>query len=160
VYAEDPARGFLPSPGRIEALRVPGGPGVRDDSGVYEGWLVPVEYDPLISKLATWGEDRAEALARMRRALAEYQVIGVKTTLPFFARVLDHPAFIAGDYDTSFVERAFADGAAGAEPPVPLAVAAAAIRAFRERQRGTAEPASAGAPSAWWQAGVREALRG
>jgi acetyl-CoA carboxylase biotin carboxylase subunit len=158
VYAEDPDRGFMPSPGRIEALRVPGGPGVRDDSGVYEGWLVPVDYDPLISKLAAWGADRAEALARMRRALAEYQVVGVKTTLPFFARVLDHPAFVAGDFDTSFVERVLAD-AGGAEPPVALAVAAAAIRAFRERQRATAAPAPAPAASAWWRAGLQEALR-
>jgi acetyl-CoA carboxylase biotin carboxylase subunit len=159
VYAEDPERGFLPSPGRIAALRVPGGPGVRDDSGVYEGCLVPVEYDPLISKLIAYGEDRADALARMRRALAEYKVVGVKTTLPFFERVLRDPSFIAGDFDTSFVERIGA-GAVAAEETVELAVAAAAIHAFRERQGALAEPAAArAAASAWWQAGLREALR-
>jgi acetyl-CoA carboxylase biotin carboxylase subunit len=160
VYAEDPERGFLPSPGRIVALRVPGGPGVRDDSGVYEGCQVPVEYDPLISKLVAYGEDRADALARMRRALSEYKVVGVKTTLPFFERVLRHPSFIAGDFDTSFVEKIGA-AAAAAEEPAELATLAAAIHAFRERQGALAEPAAArAAASAWWQAGLREAQRG
>jgi acetyl-CoA carboxylase biotin carboxylase subunit len=160
VYAEDPERGFLPSPGRIEALRVPGGPGVRDDSGVYEGCVVPVQYDPLISKLIAYGEDREEALARMRRAVAEYKVIGVKTTLPFFERVLRHPAFAAGNYDTSFVEKAFAAAGPRGERPVQVAVAAAAIRAYRERQAGRGDPAAAGpGASAWWQAGLREAQR-
>src|SRR5512136_908618 len=75
VYAEDPDAGFLPSPGTILALRVPGGPGVRDDSGVYEGWTVPIDYDPLVSKLVVWAESREEALHRMRRAVAEYRVV-------------------------------------------------------------------------------------
>ena len=86
VYAEDPENNFLPSPGKITRLRVPQGPGVRDDGGVYEGSEVSIYYDPMISKFAVYGRDRAEAIDRMRRALAEYEIGGIKTTLPFFAR--------------------------------------------------------------------------
>jgi len=134
VYAEDPSRGFLPSPGRILALRVPGGPGVRDDSGVYEGYDVPIHYDPLISKLVVWGATRDEAVARMRRAVSEYKVLGIQTTLPFFERVLRHPDFLAGDFDTSFVDVAFARQEETRDAPVEVAVAAAAIHAYRERR--------------------------
>ena len=105
VYAEDPDNNFFPSPGRILILRAPSGPGVRDDSGVYEGWAVPIEYDPLISKLATWAATRDEAIARMRRALFEYKIEGIKTNIAFFLDVLTHPDFRKGDFDTSFIER-------------------------------------------------------
>jgi acetyl-CoA carboxylase biotin carboxylase subunit len=108
IYAEDPDNGFLPSPGRIEALRVPHGPGVRDDSGAYEGGDVPIFYDPLISKLVTWGDTRDHALSRMRRALAEYHVRGIKTTIPFFRWILDDEDFVAGRFDTSFIDRKLA----------------------------------------------------
>jgi acetyl-CoA carboxylase biotin carboxylase subunit len=104
VYAEDPVK-FLPSPGTITHLRVPDGPYVRDDSGCYEGAEIPVHYDPLISKLVVWGEDRERALARMRRALDEYQVRGIETNLPFHRRCIRHPAFCAGDFDTGFIAR-------------------------------------------------------
>jgi acetyl-CoA carboxylase, biotin carboxylase subunit len=105
VYAEDPDRQFLPSPGRITLLRTPAGPGVRDDSGVYEGWEVPIHYDPMISKLAAWGATREEATARMRRALDEYIVGGIRTTIPFFKRVLADPDFVAGRIDTDYIAR-------------------------------------------------------
>jgi acetyl-CoA carboxylase biotin carboxylase subunit len=160
VYAEDPEAGFLPSPGRILALRVPGGPGVRDDSGVYEGWDVPVHYDPLISKLVVWAGSRPEAIQRMRRALSEYQVLGIRTTLPFFARALRHPAFEAGDIDTSFIEtlQAEEEGTGGAREGVDVAVAAAAIQALRERRAAQLRPASTDAArSPWREAGLREA---
>jgi acetyl-CoA carboxylase biotin carboxylase subunit len=150
VYAEDPAQGFLPSPGRIVALRPPSGPGVRDDSGVYEGADVPIHYDPLISKLVAWGADRPEAMARMRRAVSEYAVLGITTTLPFFDRVLRHPAFVAGDVDTGFIERH-----RGELVPAPsdevrdIAVVAAAVRALRDRASARAQPPVAAAGSAW-----------
>jgi len=161
VYAEDPDQGFLPSPGRITALRLPGGPGVRDDSGIYEGYEVPVHYDPLLSKLVVWGYSRQDAIRRMRRAVAEYKVLGIKTTLPFFERVLHHPAFLSGDFDTSFVERVFAAEDRARERPVEVAVAAAAIRAYRERQAARLAPAGSGeSGSPWWRAGVLEAQRG
>ena len=105
IYAEDPENGFLPSPGRIQGLRVPHGPGVRDDSGAYEGGEVPIFYDPLISKLITWGDTREHALRRMRRALAEYEVRGIKTTIPLHLQIMDNPHFQRGDVDTGFIER-------------------------------------------------------
>ncbi len=159
VYAEDPERDFLPSPGRILALHVPGGPGVRDDSGVYEGYSVPVHYDPLISKLVAWGRDREEAVARMRRAVSEYKVLGIQTTLPFFAKVMRHPDFLAGDFDTSFVDAAFPRHQMKREAPLEVAVAAAAIHAYRERRArggafGDAPPEQA--VSGWRSRGWRE----
>jgi acetyl-CoA carboxylase biotin carboxylase subunit len=161
VYAEDPDQAFLPSPGRITALRLPGGPGVRDDSGIYEGYEVPVHYDPLLSKLVVWGYSRQDAIRRMRRAVAEYKVLGIKTTLPFFERVLHHPAFLAGDFDTSFVEKVFAATDRVRERPVAVAVAAAAIRAHRERQTARlSPPPNTEGSSSWWRAGLLEAQRG
>ena len=160
VYAEDPDRGFLPSPGRITALRLPGGPGLRDDSGVYAGYEVSVHYDPLISKLVAVGYSRQDAILRMRRAVAEYKVLGIKTTLPFFERVLRHAAFLAGDFDTSFVEQVFAEADRRRERPVEVAVAAAALRAFRDRQKARLSTAANGASgSAWWRAGIAERFR-
>jgi len=104
IYAEDPVK-FLPSPGKITHLRVPDGPYVRNDSGCYEGAEIPVHYDPMISKLVVWGEDRRTAIARMRRALDEYQVRGIETNLAFHRRCFRHAAFIEGDYDTGFIAR-------------------------------------------------------
>jgi acetyl-CoA carboxylase, biotin carboxylase subunit len=105
VYAEDPARGFLPAPGRVERVIAPAGPFVRDDSGVTSGSWVSPEFDPLLSKLSVWGRTRAEALARLRRALREYTVLGVTTNLAFLERLIADPRVVAGEYDTSFVER-------------------------------------------------------
>jgi acetyl-CoA carboxylase biotin carboxylase subunit len=105
VYAEDPENNFFPSPGKIELLRTPAGPGVRDDSGVYEGWIVPIEYDPLISKLVTWAPSRNEAVDRMLRALREYRVEGIQTNLGFFREILNDPDFKKGEFDTGFIER-------------------------------------------------------
>jgi acetyl-CoA carboxylase, biotin carboxylase subunit len=161
VYAEDPAAGFLPSPGRILALRVPGGPGIRDDSGVEEGDEVPSHYDPLISKLLAWGEDRAAAIARMRGAVREYKLLGIKTTLPFFERLLRHPDYVAGRIDTSFVERLGPGTGEDAERPWPIAVAAAAIRAFEQRRSAAMAPSAAvAAPSPWRLAGRTELMGG
>ena len=161
VYAEDPDNNFLPSPGIIRALRTPGGPGIRDDSGVYEGATVSIHYDPLVSKLVAHGADRGEAIARMRRAVGEYTVLGIKTTLPFFARVLRHPVFVSGDYDTSFIEGAFREAPDAAERPWQIAVAAAALHAHRERQKAIHDAEAGGArsgprrPSAWRSSGER-----
>jgi acetyl-CoA carboxylase biotin carboxylase subunit len=104
IMAEDPASDFLPSPGKIIYLHAPAGLGVRDDNGVYEGFVVPLEYDPLLSKLIAWGKNREEAIRRMLRALEEYQIYGIKTTIPFFRRILRHPGFLAGDYNTHFIQ--------------------------------------------------------
>src|SRR5882672_7801642 len=105
VYAEDPENSFFPSPGKITFLRVPSGPGIRDDGGVSEGDEVSIHYDPMISKLAAWGRTRAEAIDRLRRALDEYAVAGIKTTLPLFRQIVRDEEFIAGRLDTGFIPR-------------------------------------------------------
>ena len=105
VSAEDPDNNFLPSPGIIRRLRIPQGPGVRDDGGVYEGSEVSIYYDPMISKFATYGRDRNEAIDRMRHALMEYEIDGIKTTIPFFRQVMEDSEFIEGKLDTGFIER-------------------------------------------------------
>jgi acetyl-CoA carboxylase, biotin carboxylase subunit len=162
VYAEDPEQGFLPSPGRILALRTPGGPGIRDDSGVYEGAEVSVHYDALISKLVAWGADREQALRRLERALAEYTVVGIRTTLPFFRRLLRHPDFRAGRYDTGFVARLLAERPAPDDRPWRAAVTAAAIRALEDRRSAQrpAVPSGAEGTSGWRSRSWRMAARG
>ena len=127
IYAEDPVK-FLPSPGHITYLSVPDGPYVRNDCGCYEGAEIPVHYDPMISKLVVWGDDRAAAIARMRRALDEYQVRGIETNLAFHRRCFRNAAFVAGDYDTGFIGRNAAELAPRAEDAeLAAAIAAAAI---------------------------------
>lgn len=105
VYAEDPENNFLPSPGRITRLRVPQGNGVRDDGGIYEGSEISIYYDPMISKFCVHGRNRQEALGRLRRALQEYEVGGIKTTLPFFREILEDEEFIEGKLNTGFISR-------------------------------------------------------
>jgi len=105
VNAEDPARNFQPSPGTITVYHPPGGPGVRVDTHIYAGYSVPPYYDSLLAKLIVHGNNRAEALARMRQALDSFIIEGVTTTIPFLSRVMRHPDFVAGRVDTKFLER-------------------------------------------------------
>jgi acetyl-CoA carboxylase biotin carboxylase subunit len=151
VYAEDPVK-FLPSPGRITHLRVPHGPYVRDDSGCYEGAEIPVHYDPMISKLVVWGEDRARALARMQRALDEYRVRGIETNLAFHRRCIRHPAFVAGDYDTGFIGRNAAQLAPHAdEPELAAAIVAAVLDAGEHVGHDAKAPAAATSEISAWR---------
>jgi acetyl-CoA carboxylase biotin carboxylase subunit len=164
IYAEDPDNGFLPSPGTILKLRAPQGPGVRDDSGATEGLAAPIFYDPMISKLITWGDDRPQALARMRRALREYEVHGIKTTIPFFTWALDDPDFLAGRFDTSFIDRKLAERAgAPFDVPTPedetLAAIAAALHLAERAPAAAAVAPVATAPSRWRQQARAEAVR-
>jgi len=158
IYAEDPHNGFLPAPGRIEALQVPTGIGIRDDSGVYEGFEVSTFYDPMISKLIAWGSTRDEAIARMRRALHEYVVVGPRANIDFHLWALQHPAFLTGDIDTGFIEREFTPSAIAAEGDLPL-IGAAIHAILRTRTPATTGPAAA-QRSPWVDAARREALRG
>jgi acetyl-CoA carboxylase biotin carboxylase subunit len=105
VNAEAPYRNFQPSPGLITAYHPPGGPGVRVDTHIYAGYTVPPHYDSLLAKVIVHGRDRTEALARMGQALDSFILEGVTTTIPFLARVIRHPGFVAGDVDTKFLER-------------------------------------------------------
>ena len=160
VYAEDPEAGFLPSPGRIVSLRPPGGPGIREDTGVYEGFDVPVLYDPLLSKLCSYGSDRQKALARMERALAEYRLTGIKTNLSFHERVLRSREFQEGSYDTSFLDRTFlAADQARTRPHQEVALAVAAIEALRRSRVGIPKEDSEPA-NGWKQAALRMGIRG
>lgn len=137
IYAEDPSRNFAPSPGLIRYLNLPQGPGVRNENGVYQGYTVPIHYDPMLSKLVVHAATRAEAIARMKRALHEYRVEGIDTTVPFHTLVMNHPDFQSGSFDTGFIDRLVRelgsrDGTENSllEP----AIVAAAIRAFEESQ--------------------------
>jgi acetyl-CoA carboxylase, biotin carboxylase subunit len=105
IYAEDPDNNYFPSPGKITLLLQPSGPGIRRDSGMYEGWTVPLDYDPLLAKLIGYGTDRAQAISRLTRALDEFFVGGIKTNVSLFRRILRHPDFIAAKMDTGFLDR-------------------------------------------------------
>src|SRR5215210_5399283 len=138
IYAEDPSRNFAPSPGLIRYINLPQGPGVRNDQGVYAGYTVPVFYDPMLSKLIVHGANRGEAVARMRRALAEYRVEVIMTTIPFFTSIMNNPDFQAGKFDTGFIDRIlpeldFAHGPADGGH-ADAAIVAAAILAFEESE--------------------------
>jgi len=105
IYAEDPDNNYFPSPGKITLLLLPSGPGIRRDSGMYEGWTVPMDYDPLLAKLIGYGTDRDQAIGRLSRALNEYFVGGIKTNISLFRRILRNPEFRAGKIDTGFLDR-------------------------------------------------------
>ncbi len=179
ISAEDPLNHFLPASGTVAALHDPAGPGVRLDSGLYEGMPIPLFYDPLLAKLICWGQDRDEAIARLRRALDEYIITGVRTTIPFAQWITRHPRFLAGDFSTDFIaeewrpeELALAPSARdGAHPESPelddeqVAALAAALVA-REAGQSLAsrrQEAGAGEPEEGWQwrlAGRRAATSG
>ena len=171
VYAEDPDNNFMPSPGRITRLLQPSGPGIRRDSGMYEGFVVPVDYDPLLAKVIGYAPTRAECIGRLQRALQEYFVGGIKTNLGLFRRVLAEPDFIAGRIDTGFLDRLLG----GDKKPAPLrterdgdpgiAAIAAALFAFTQpaasaNGTGTNGNAPSRQDAAWKRAARTEALRG
>jgi acetyl-CoA carboxylase biotin carboxylase subunit len=170
LYAEDPDNNFFPSPGKILSRHAPSGPGIRLDDGVYEGWTVPMDYDPLLSKLIAWGNSREETIARLRRALEEYTVTGIKTNAGLFRRILAEPDFLRGEIHTKWLdellqrspsavssanERASADCAADA-----AAIAAALFRAnHSEKTSGQSHARQdCSQPSRWKQEGRRQQL--
>ena len=153
IYAEDPAKGFLPSPGRIDFLRVPGGPNVRDDSGVYAGYTVPSFYDPMISKLSVWAPTRREAIARMKRALSEYVVKGITTNIRYLLAMMDSLEFVKGDYDTGFLGRAHQALLGSMEPRLrEVALMASAVYRHQQDRARAAQlqaPRGTATPSRW-----------
>ncbi|MBC7900376.1 MAG: acetyl-CoA carboxylase biotin carboxylase subunit [Saprospiraceae bacterium] len=155
VYAEDPDNSFLPSPGKITHLRMPHGPGVRDDGGVYEGSEVSIFYDPMISKFAVHGRNREEAIGRMRRALQEYEIAGIKTTLPFFREVIEDEDFIEGKIDTGFITK----WQERRKPPVisqaesDMAIIAAALTYSSAQQKNSTAVLGQDGASRWAAAG-------
>ena len=165
IYAEDPDQGFMPSPGLIRALRPASGPGIRDDGGVSAGYTVPVYYDSMIAKLVAWAGSREEAVARMARALGEYQVLGIRTTIPFFVWLMRQDDYRSASYDTTWLDRVMAArrGASfnevGADEET-LVTLAAAVDALMRSGAASAAPANAPALSLWQRAARTEALRG
>jgi acetyl-CoA carboxylase, biotin carboxylase subunit len=154
INAEDPFGGWIPSPGTITGLRAATGPWVRDDSGAYQGYTVPRFYDTMIAKLIVWAEDRPAAIERMLRALAEYTVVGVRTTIPALQRIIAHPDFRAGRLSTAFLERVLPELKPHDGRLATIATIAAVLAEHGRARRTPAAPASDGeAPSRWRQAG-------
>jgi acetyl-CoA carboxylase biotin carboxylase subunit len=167
VYAEDPDNNYFPSPGKITLLQEPSGPGIRHDSGIYEGWTVPIDYDPLLAKLVSWGNDRAQAIAHLSRALGEYFVGGIKTNLSLFQRILSDRDFQAGGVDTGFLDQLLKSKPAKPRHSNPeiAAIAAVLFAAMdsADPANDRAAPANGAsadeASSSWKLAARREALR-
>jgi acetyl-CoA carboxylase biotin carboxylase subunit len=165
IYAEDPATNFMPSPGKLRYIRVPGGPNVRDDSGVFAGYTVPSFYDPMISKLSVWAPTRPEAIQRMKRALQEYVVKGITTNVRYLQAILEHPEFTGGDYDTSFLPRNH-EALLGKKSPEleQVAVMAAVVNTFerdqaKKKQLTEKTSASGSTESPWKMSGRVAGLR-
>lgn len=167
LYAEDPENNFMPSPGKLEYLSPPGGPWVREDTGVYSEATVPVHYDPMIAKLVVWGEDREHAIGRMKRALSEYVVAGIKTNLAYHMEVLDHPSFRKGNYSTDFVPAMMAGRIAPESAELNEIAELAAVIAQHRKDEALSKSGGAGSsihptgPSnAWKNYGRFQQLRG
>jgi len=158
IYAEDPAQNFAPSPGLIWYLELPEGPGIRNDNGVYSGYTVPLYYDSMLSKLIAWGSTRTEAIQRMKRALGEYRVEGIQTTIPFYLEIMESRDFETANFDTGFIDRFLR--AEDREPSISVddldhAIAVAAILEFERAQKVRI---AADADSAWKRAARLEAV--
>jgi acetyl-CoA carboxylase biotin carboxylase subunit len=170
VYAEDPDNNFFPSPGQITRLISPSGPGIRRDSGMYEGWTVPLEYDPLLAKLIGFGATRQDAIHRLQRALVEYFVGGIKTNIPLFRRILADPEFQAGQVTTAFLDnllqKEFAHPGIEEEAIRVAAIAAGIFAALDTNSTASTNSTnlngnpSQSTKSIWKQKARAEALRG
>jgi acetyl-CoA carboxylase biotin carboxylase subunit len=167
IYAEDPDNNYFPSPGKITLLLEPAGPGIRRDSGMYEGWTVPIDYDPLLAKLIGYGADREQAIARLTRALNEYFVGGIKTNISLFRRILRDPDFHAAKLDTGFLDRMLKRGGDSQVDSRSAEVAAIAAAMFAalgtsaiEGNKANSRSPTGGKPDTNWKsASRREALR-
>jgi acetyl-CoA carboxylase biotin carboxylase subunit len=167
IYAEDPDNNYFPSPGKITLLLLPSGPGIRRDSGMYEGWNVPLDYDPLLAKLIGYGTDREQAIARLTRALGEYFIGGIKTNLSLFRRILRDPDFHAARLDTGFLDRLLKtpeDRTVESGAAEVAAIAAGVFAILGEAAAGAGNStrvnwAASAAQSKWKDASRRDALR-
>jgi acetyl-CoA carboxylase biotin carboxylase subunit len=165
IYAEDPDNNFFPSPGKIISRQAPSGPGIRLDDGVYEGWTVPNDYDPLLAKLIAWGNSREETIARLRRALEESTITGIRTNVALFRRLLTEPDFLRGEIHTKWLDELLSRPSKdAAEAPNSSVEAATIAAALWQAQRNSATASSAaqanGASesSRWKQQSRREQL--
>ena len=160
ITAEDPHNGFLPSTGKIISLHEPTGPGVRLESALYEGFEVSLYYDPLIAKLCVWGQDRATAIMRVKRALGEYKILGIATSIPFHQRLFQSTSFIGGHFDTTFLDERFTMEQGGSEEKERAAAVVAALLTHDRRQHALSiPPPTSSARGGWKRFGVLEGLR-
>jgi len=166
IYAEDPDEGFMPSPGLVRAIHPASGPGIRDDGGVLPGFTVPVFYDSMIAKLVAWGGTRADAIERMSRALREYEIVGIRTTIPFFLWLMAEPDFLAGRFDTTYLDallrsrRGESFSRFSEHEERTIAMAAALDAWFRASGAAAVPGGGLRSGSAWKIAARQEALRG
>jgi acetyl-CoA carboxylase biotin carboxylase subunit len=151
ITAEDPYNGFLPSTGRIISLYEPTGPGVRLESGIYEGFEVSLYYDPLIAKLCVWGADRATAIMRMKRALSEYKILGIATSIPFHQKLFQSTSFIGGHFDTTFLDDRFVMEQGGSSENERVAAIVAALLTHDRRQHALSIPPPTGNARSGWK---------
>jgi acetyl-CoA carboxylase biotin carboxylase subunit len=162
LYAEDPENNFFPSPGKILSRHAPSGPGIRVDEGVYEGWTVPMDYDPLLSKLIAWGNSREETVSRLRRALEEYSITGVKTNAALFRRILAEPDFLRAEIHTKWLDEVLRRPRPTAQSDAngrdAAAIAAALWQATRDGSATAAFAEPAAPESAWKREGRRRQL--
>ena len=162
LYAEDPENNFFPSPGKILSRHAPSGPGIRIDEGVYEGWTVPMDYDPLLSKLIAWGNSREETISRLRRALEEYSITGIKTNSALFRRILAEPDFLRAEIHTKWLDemlrRPHPAAHSDANGVDAAAIAAALWQATRNGDATTALSGPAALESPWKREGRRQQL--
>ncbi len=161
IYAEDADNNFFPSPGKIETLLTPAGPGIRLDNGVYAGWTVPIDYDPLLAKLVGYGEDRQQAISRLGRALPEYFVAGIKTNLGLFRRILADKDFQSGKIDTGYLERLLKlepGGDGGQKSRANIAAIAAAIFTLLDSKGTASNNGTSPAISSWKKVARTESL--
>jgi acetyl/propionyl-CoA carboxylase alpha subunit len=159
ITAEDPYNGFLPSIGKIISLYEPTGPGVRLESGVYEGFEVSLYYDPLVAKLCVLGSDRANAIMRMKRALSEYKILGIQTSIPFHQRLFQSTNFIGGVFDTSFLDERFTMEQGGSSENEEVAAIVAALLTHDRRQHALSiPPPTSNARSGWKRFGSWESI--
>ena len=160
ITAEDPHNGFLPSTGKIISLHEPTGPGVRLESALYEGFEVSLYYDPLIAKLCVWGQDRATAIMRVKRALGEYKILGIATSIPFHQRLFQSTSFIGGHFDTTFLDERFTMEQGGSDEKERAAAIVATLLTHDRRQRAlNIPPPASSARGGWKRFGALEGLR-
>ncbi|MEE8370151.1 MAG: acetyl-CoA carboxylase biotin carboxylase subunit, partial [Dehalococcoidia bacterium] len=159
IAAEDPFNNFLPSVGSVNFVSMPGGPGVRVDSALYDGLEISYYYDPLIAKLCTWGRDRQEAIQRMRRALREFKIVGVNTNIPFHLQVMDNSHFLTGKLDTGFVEKHYRPQQENGLREERVALLAAAVLTHRQG-RASQRPPPGKPPQSRWRLRGRQASSG
>ena len=162
IYAEDPDNNFMPSPGKVIKLREPNGPGIRVDGYVYEGFEIPIYYDPMISKLVTYGASREEAIQRMIRALDEYQIIGVKTSIPFLKRIMENRDFRKGNYNTHFIDthqkELFPEDSSGTNREIEELAAITALLEYLEDKKAKTAPSNGMVKNMWKEFGRKKAV--